>query len=305
MRSRRGDLETTCVLSGVTLIVFLIGIGLLEGPLFAKLILAAFLCLMIGGWCAIKWVSSQEQPRFDVAEIPVEQLQGYFDRRWVRAAGKPYVRYSFGNYPLHIQTCASLYFSGDTQLKLNRRYRVDALYITGLNSSESGYYLLEETFQEIFDDSDLSAEEKAEVAEREERINEELKAQHKRLYRLYRSPQGELAAVAIGFNFAACLLTLLWSFSAGLKWVTGIALVALSLVLLIPDAGDDHHWFTLGLLLSAGVFGAFGNRWREKQVLSRGMVLVDSLRSCNPEQAIADYRRKVEETAAKNNDCTP
>ncbi len=227
----------------------------------------------------------------------MEQLEGYFDRRWVRAGGKPYVEYTFGKHWLHIQTSACRFFSGDTQLKLNRRYRVDALYLTGRSSAYTGYYLLEETFKEIFDDSDLSAQQKALVAKREERINQHLKEQQKRLHRIYRNPQGELEAVAIGFNFAACFLTLLWSFCSRLNGVTGITLAALVLTLLIPDAGDGHHWFALGLLLSAVIFGTYGNLWREKNVLSRGFVLVDTVLSCNPDQAKVAYKRQIEEAA--------
>jgi len=296
-RAWKADVETTCVLSGILLLPCLILICLLDGPLFAKVILCTFLCLMVGGWCIAKWLNAQAQPRTDITGVQVEQLEGYFDRRWVRNGGKPYIEYSFGKHWLHIQTSACSFFSGDTQLKLNRRYRVDALYLTGHSSAYTGYYLLEETFKEIFDDSDLSATEKIQIAEREKRINQDLEEQHKRLYRLYRNPQGELEAVAIGFNFAACFLTVLWSFCVSLHWVTGLTLAALGLILLIPDTGAGQHWFALGWLLSAGVFGACGNLWRERQVLSKGFVQVDALLSCNPDQAKVQYKRKVEEAA--------
>ncbi len=103
--------------------------------------------------------------------------------------------------------------------------------------------------------------------------------------------------MAIGFNFAACFLTVIWSFCVNLYWVTGLTLAALGLTLLIPDTGDGHHWFALGRLLSAGVFGACGNLWREKNVLSRGFVQVDALLSCNPDQAKVAYKRQIEEAA--------
>ncbi|NBF10914.1 DUF2628 domain-containing protein [Pseudomonas sp. Fl4BN1] len=298
MRGQRGDVETTCILLTIILIPCIIGISLLNGPLFAKIILCGFLCVFAAGWCAIKWANLQEQPKADVSGLEVEQLEGYFDRQWVRVGGgKPYVKYSFNEYLLHSRTSADTFFHGDRQLKLNRRYRVDALYVTGLTSYDTGYYLLEETFKQITDDRDLSSEQKKQVAEREKRISLWLKAQQKRLYRIYQNPKGELAAVAVGFNFAACFLSLFWSFFAGLYWVTGIALIALSLALLLPNAADDRHWFWLGLLLSAGIFGVLGNRWRERHVLSKGFVQVDALLSCNPDQAKVAYKRKVEEAA--------
>lgn len=296
-RAWKADVETTCILSGIVLLPCLILIGLLDGPLFAKVILCGFLCLMVGGWCTAKWLNAQAQPRADVTGVKVEQLEGYFDRRRVQTAGKTYIEYSFGKHCLHIQTSANSFFSGDTQLKLNRRYRVDALYLIGRCSDYTGYYLLEETFQEIFDDSDLSAEEKIQVAKRERRIKQHLKEQQTRLYRLYRNPQGELEAVALGFNFAACFFTVLWSFCAGLHGVTVLTLAALGLTLLIPDTGAGYPWFALGWLLSAGLFGACGNQWRARLVLRKGFVQVDALLSCNPDQAKVQYKRKVEEAA--------
>lgn len=113
----------------------------------------------------------------------------------------------------------------------------------------------------------------------------------------WRNPQGELEAVAIGFNFSACFLTVLWSFCVNLYWVTGLTLAAPGLTLLIPDTGNGHHWFALGLLLSAGVFGAWGNLWREKNMLSRGFIQVDALLSCNPDQAKVACKRQIEEAA--------
>ncbi|WP_239690396.1 MULTISPECIES: hypothetical protein [unclassified Pseudomonas] len=122
-RAWKADVETTCVLSGILLLPCLILICLLDGPLFAKVILCTFLCLMVGGWCTAKWLNAQAQPRTDITGVKVEQLEGYFDRRWVRNGGKPYIEYSFGKHWLRIQTSACSFFSGDTQLKLNRRYR--------------------------------------------------------------------------------------------------------------------------------------------------------------------------------------
>jgi len=299
LRSNYSDVGSVGVVSTIVLIPCVILLSLMDGPLFAKVILMAFLCALAGAWYLVKRAQAQERPAPDVSGLEVQQLEGYFDWQLARLGGKPVFKYNFGPHRLHTETSAGSFFHGDEQLKLNRRYRVDAVFITGPDWYDTGYYLLRETFQEITDDSDLSAKEKGLVAAREKRLNSMLEAQYKRLHRIYQNPQGELEAVAIGFNFAACFLTLLWSFSVRLNWVSGITLADLILTLLIPDAGDNHHWFALGLLLSAGFFGACGNLWREKGVLSRGFVQVDTVLSCNPDQAKVAYKRQIEEAAPR------
>lgn len=305
MRTRRGDALGAWFNLIFYLPPCLFGIYLLDGPLFAKVILGGFICFLAVAWCLVKRTNNQQRPASDVSGIEVQQLEGYFDRQRVRTSTGLDYKYSFGTYTLHLLTLPGSFFSGDDQLKLNRRYRVDALYLTEPVAHESGYYLLRETFQEITDDSDLSAEQKAQVAERETRINQQLEAQYKRLYRIYQNPQGELEAIGEGFNFAAFFLGVLWSFSARVDRATWIALAALGLALFAAWADDNYHWLTLCLFIIAAVFGACGNLWREKQARDKGFVEVDSVLSCNPDQAKVAYKRKIEEAQWHVTDLTP
>ena len=305
MRTRKEDMFGAWFGLFIYLPPCLFGIYLLDGPLFAQAILGGFICFLAIAWCVVKRTNNQQRPASDVSGIEVQQLEGYFDCRRGRIAGSPSLVYSFDTYSLHTLTSAASFFSGDQQLKLNRRYRVDALYITDLDRYDSGYYLLRETFKEITDDSDLSSEQKAQAAEREKRINQLLEARYKRLYRIYQNPPGELEAIGEGFNFAAFFLGVLWSFSVRLNRATWIGLAALGLALLAAWADDNYRWLTLCLFIIAAVFGSCGNLWREKQARDQGFVEVDSLQSCNPDEAKVAYKRKIEEAQWHLPDRTP
>ncbi|EPL05391.1 DUF2628 domain-containing protein [Pseudomonas sp. CF161] len=295
LRSNYSDVGSVWVVSTIVLIPCLILLSLMDGPLFAKVILMAFLCALAGAWYLVKRAQAEERPVPDVSGLEVQQLEGYFDWQLARLGGKPIFKYNFGPHRLHTETSAGSFFHGDEQLKLNRRYRVDAVFITGPNWFDTGYYLLRETFQEITDDSDLSAKEKGLVAAREKRLDSMLEAQYKRLHRIYQNPQGELEAIGDGVNFAAGLFGVFWLFFVGLYGLACIALLVLGVALFAVIAAPDSHWFAFGVLGIAVIFGACGNLCRKIQVRRKGFVEVDSIVSCDPDEAKVAYKRKIEE----------
>ena len=295
LRSHYRDVGNVGVVLTIVLIPCLILLSLMDGPLFAKVILMAFLCALASAWYLVKRAQAQERPAPDVSGLVVQQLEGYFDWQFARLGGKPIFKYNFGPHRLHMETSAGSFFHGDEQLKLNRRYRVDAVFITGPDWYDTGYYLLRETFQEITDDSDLSAKEKGLVAAREKRLNSMLEAQYKRLHRIYQNPQGQLEAIGDGVNFAAGLFGVFWLFFVGLYGLACIALTALGVALFAVIADPDSHWLALGVLGIAVIFGACGNLCRKIQVRRKGFVEVDSIVSCNPDEAKVAYKRKIEE----------
>jgi len=103
-------------------------------------------------------------------------------------------------------------------------------------------------------------------------------------YKVFRHPAYELEAVKQGWSWPAFCFGAFWALSKklwllGAGWIAGNVLVALvDPKGLLPIVGG----------LTAGIVVALnGNEWRERNLISRGYELVDTVTAGNPEGAVA------------------
>jgi hypothetical protein len=116
-------------------------------------------------------------------------------------------------------------------------------------------------------------------------------------YRIYVNPQGSSEAVKQGWSWPGFFFNFIWALIKRM-WVLGVVLMILSIALGFAEgtvevssgkqAASVISAFTSILnLVIAVVFGVKGNKWREKNLISRGYKYQDTVDAQNPEAAIA------------------
>lgn len=111
-------------------------------------------------------------------------------------------------------------------------------------------------------------------------------------YKIYTSPLGKVEAVKQGGSWPAFFFSFIWACVKGM-WALGIGIfVALFVVGLIfefsgTDETASNGIINLATIVVATVFGAQGNAWREKNLLSRGFSMAATVSAANPEGALA------------------
>ena len=116
-------------------------------------------------------------------------------------------------------------------------------------------------------------------------------------YKIFSSPLGSNEAVKQGWSWPGFFFNLLWAFVKKM-WVLGSSFLAFFIILGVIEGGIEA---SSGVEAAAGmsaissiislvvsvIFGASGNQWREKNLLSRGFEYKDTVNAENPEAGLA------------------
>ncbi len=110
-------------------------------------------------------------------------------------------------------------------------------------------------------------------------------------FKVFKQPAGEVQAIKQGWCWPAFFFGLIWALVSKM-WGLGVGLLVAFLILGftlgLAGAGDGAD--ALINLASIGIsiaFGVNGNAWREKNLLSRGFELKDTVSAENKDAAIA------------------
>jgi hypothetical protein len=116
---------------------------------------------------------------------------------------------------------------------------------------------------------------------------------------LYVNPQGTSEAVKQGWSWPGFFFNIIWALIKKM-WVLGGVLLFVSIAIGVvegtieassgKEAASGLNVLTsiLNIVVSV-VFGVNGNKWREKNLLSRGYEYQDTVEAQNPEAAIASW----------------
>ena len=118
-------------------------------------------------------------------------------------------------------------------------------------------------------------------------------------YKIYVNPQGTGEAVKQGWSWPGFFFNIIWALIKKM-WVLGGVLIFIFIGLGViegtievssgKDAASGLNVITsiLNIVVSV-IFGVNGNKWREKNLLSRGYDYQDTVDAQNPEAAIASW----------------
>lgn len=114
-------------------------------------------------------------------------------------------------------------------------------------------------------------------------------------YKVFEHPMGKVEAVKQGWSWPGFFFNIIWALIKRM-WALGASLLAIFIVISIIASGyggETEKVITamayLGNFIIAIVFGINGNRWREKNLLSRGFDFRNTVTAANQEGAIALY----------------
>ena len=118
-------------------------------------------------------------------------------------------------------------------------------------------------------------------------------------YKIFVNPQGTGEAVKQGWSWPGFFFNIIWALIKKM-WVLGGVLLFIFIGLGVvegtvevssgKEAASGLNVITsiLNIVVSV-VFGVNGNKWREKNLLSRGYEYQDTVEAQNPEAAIASW----------------
>jgi len=110
-------------------------------------------------------------------------------------------------------------------------------------------------------------------------------------YKIFASPLGSNEAVKQGWSWPGFFFSVIWAYVKKM-WILGTSVLVLFIVLEVigggieASAGMSVFSNILSLIISV-IFGANGNQWREKYLLSRGFEYRDTVKAENPEAGLA------------------
>ncbi|MGL5500736.1 MAG: DUF2628 domain-containing protein [Plesiomonas shigelloides] len=120
-------------------------------------------------------------------------------------------------------------------------------------------------------------------------------------YKIFRNASGQVEAVKQGWSWPAFFFSVIWAIAKRL-WI--IAIWAILIVMAIGtflslNVGYEYSYEITNIisLLVYVVFGVYGNRWREKHLLTRGFKHVETLTAANPAGAVDLYSKATSEAA--------
>ena len=110
-------------------------------------------------------------------------------------------------------------------------------------------------------------------------------------YKVYKHPSGSTEAVKQGWSWPGFFFDFIWAMVKKM-WGLGVGVLIGFFVLgfIIGAAGGGSGGDALinvAAIIAKIIFGVNGNSWREKNLVSRGFELVDTVTAANPEGAIA------------------
>jgi hypothetical protein len=111
-------------------------------------------------------------------------------------------------------------------------------------------------------------------------------------YSIYENPQGERLAVKQGWSWPAFLFVGIWALVKKIWWAATLGFGVGILIRIVSAASHSIAasltGFFLSLFLSIA-FGAYGNEWWRKSLVSRGYDLKGDIGAPNQDMAIAYY----------------
>jgi uncharacterized RDD family membrane protein YckC len=116
-------------------------------------------------------------------------------------------------------------------------------------------------------------------------------------FKIFKSPAGEVQVVKQGFSWPAFFFNVTWAMFAKM-WLIVICVLFFFIILGITIVITTGSVVTEtgGALInfaSSIIFGFYGNSWREKNLLSRGFDLKDTVTAANKDGAIALYLKSA------------
>ena len=114
-------------------------------------------------------------------------------------------------------------------------------------------------------------------------------------FKIYANPQGSYEAVKQGWSWPALFFGMIWSLAKRLWALSlGVFLSFLILGIIASTVGGElgkaiDTLATIAAFVMGIFFGAYGNQWREVNLLSRGFEYMDDVSAANSESAIALY----------------
>jgi hypothetical protein len=116
-------------------------------------------------------------------------------------------------------------------------------------------------------------------------------------FKVFKHPAGEVQAVKQGWCWPAFFFSLIWAMVAKM-WELGVGYLVFSIILGIvvaaSDGGDGGETLINIVSLAINIiFGVNGNAWREKNLLSRGFELRDTVTAANKDGAIALFLKNA------------
>lgn len=107
-------------------------------------------------------------------------------------------------------------------------------------------------------------------------------------YKVFKHPSGTAEAVKQGWSWPAFFFSFVWAIVKK-QWALGILVFFYVLVedFFLGEVGVSEGLLILIRLIISLVFGAKGNSWREKNLISRGYQLSDAVYAANHIDALA------------------
>ena len=117
-------------------------------------------------------------------------------------------------------------------------------------------------------------------------------------FKVFKHPTGVVQAVKQGWCWPAFFFSFIWAMVAkmwGIGFGVLIALLVLGIALGLSEAGDGADaLINVASIVANIVFGFNGNSWREKDLLSRGFELKETVTAANKEGAVALFIKASE-----------
>jgi hypothetical protein len=112
-------------------------------------------------------------------------------------------------------------------------------------------------------------------------------------FKVYAHPQGGYEAVEQGWSWNACGFGLFWALSKKM-WAVGFGVLGAFCALwgiAVASMGMDHAnlIINVGSVVQCVVFGAYGLRWQQTHLESRGFVFKETVTAVNSKDAIELY----------------
>lgn len=107
-----------------------------------------------------------------------------------------------------------------------------------------------------------------------------------RQYKIFKHPTGAIEAVKQGWSWPGAFFQFFWAL---VKSLWNVALITVGVLILCNMAFYDPNDITILNIILFIVFGINGNKWREKDLLSRGYEQMDFEYAANSDSAIGQH----------------
>jgi hypothetical protein len=114
-------------------------------------------------------------------------------------------------------------------------------------------------------------------------------------FKILQHPAGQLQSIKQGWSWPAFFFGVIWLFVVKLWAIgTGVLIGLIVLVVTLPALapGSSDTLINAAAFAAWVVFGLNGNEWREKNLLSRGFELKDTVEARNNDEAAAIFLKK-------------